>query len=136
MVEDRTSRWFRARHCLLLALLGWACSALALVPADAVQQRLRQCLDSPGAPRYAMVLAVAGLALNATATAWAAAQLAVVLRRDHRRVSTGHALLAVLLPLAALAVVAQLLVLTAVHGELGPHPSPCFGAAPPTPPAG
>ncbi|MFD8479940.1 hypothetical protein [Kitasatospora sp. NPDC059673] len=130
MIENRAPRWFRARYCLLLTVLAWTASALALVPADAAERRLARCLDSPGVPMWAMVLAVAGIALNIATIGWAVAQLVVVLRREHRRVSTGHAVLAVVLPLSLLAVVLQLLVLTAVHDGLGPHPSPCFGSAP------
>jgi hypothetical protein len=129
--EMRSLRRLRARYCLLLACLGWACSAPAFLADDDVRALVSRCHDSPGAPVYVLPLAWVGLVLGIVAFCWGGWQVVTVLRRKTLRLSPGHAVLCAVLPLAVVAVPFQMAgVQTAAH-DTGPQRSACFGSARP-----
>ncbi|MFI6155124.1 hypothetical protein ACIBCA_20815 [Kitasatospora sp. NPDC051170] len=128
--EQRSPRWLRARVPLLLACLGWACTAPTLVADADIHELVSRCLDSPGAPAYVLPLSRAGLALAVVAVCWGSRQLVTGVRSRTLRLSLGHALLCAVLPVAVIGVPVQYaLTQTAAH-DTGPRPSPCIGHGP------
>ncbi|WP_327070238.1 hypothetical protein [Kitasatospora sp. NBC_01302] len=121
--------WLKARYSLALVVAAWACSVPTILADDDMGALLRTCRDSPGAPAYVLPLAWAGLLLGVAAAGWSAWQLATVLRGKSRRLSTGHALLHAVLPLAVIGVLLQAAVLQTAVKDSHPRPSPCFGSA-------
>ncbi|WP_316524564.1 hypothetical protein [Kitasatospora brasiliensis] len=125
--EQRSPRWLRAGGPLLLGCLGWACGVPTLAADDGIRRLVSRCQDSPGAPAHVLPLAWAGLVLGVVAVCWGGWQLATAVRRKALRLSLGHALLCLLLPVAAIGVPFQYaLAQTAAH-DTGAQRSSCFG---------
>ncbi|GLW70497.1 hypothetical protein Kpho02_27960 [Kitasatospora phosalacinea] len=126
----RTGRPFRARYCLAAMAAGWACSWFAFRADGDVQRLIGQCLDSPGLPGYALLLAWAGPLLSAAAALRAVRLAALTQRETSRPISAGGCLLFVALPAALLLGAFQYAVLQDARGHDGPQRSPCEGAPP------
>ncbi|MGW4693080.1 hypothetical protein ACWEO1_11925 [Kitasatospora cineracea] len=119
----------RARYCLALMVVGWAGSWVALRSEENVQGVLKHCLDSPGLPWYALLLAWAGPVLSLAASGWAVRLALRTLRETSRPISAGRGLLFVALPAALLIGVFQGVVLEDGQTYRGAQRSPCVGAA-------
>ncbi|BAJ27673.1 MULTISPECIES: hypothetical protein [Kitasatospora] len=121
-------RPLRGRYALAVMAAGWACAWPALHAENGVSRLMRRCLDGPGVPGYALVLAWTGLLLNAAATLWVLL-LAVRTRRDRSRpLGLAGGLLLAALPAALLVGVLQYALLQDVRAHAGPQRSPCEGA--------
>ncbi|MDR3034116.1 MAG: hypothetical protein LBV78_13565 [Kitasatospora sp.] len=119
----------RARYCLALMVVGWAASWVALRSEEDAQGLLKHCLDSPGLPGYALLLAWAGPMLSLAAAGWAVRLALRTLRETSRPISAGRGLLFVALPAALWIGVFQGVVLEDGHTYRGAQRSPCVGAA-------
>ncbi|WP_030055159.1 MULTISPECIES: hypothetical protein [Streptomyces] len=125
--NQRSPWWLRAGGPLLLGCLGWVCSVPTLAADDSIHGLVSRCHDSPGAPAHVLPLAWAGLVLGVGAVVWGGWQLVTAVRRRTFRLGLGHALVCVLLPVAAIGVPLQYaLAQTAAH-DTGAQRSTCFG---------
>ncbi|MGW3074292.1 MULTISPECIES: hypothetical protein [unclassified Kitasatospora] len=125
--EQRSPRWLRAGGPLLLGCLGWAFGVPTLLADGDIHALVSRCQDSPGAPAHVLPLAWAGLVLGIGTVCWGGWQLVTAVRRRTFRIGLGHALLCVLLPVAAIGVPFQYaLAQTAAH-DTGTQRSACFG---------
>ncbi|MEU9040434.1 MULTISPECIES: hypothetical protein [unclassified Kitasatospora] len=122
---------YRPAGPLVLGGLGWACSVPTVLADDEIHGLVSRCHDSPGAPAHVLPLAWVGLVLGIGAVCWGGRQLVTAAGRKARRLGPGlglgHALLCVLLPVAAIGVPLQYaLAQTAAH-DTGAQRSTCFG---------
>ncbi|MFI6443336.1 hypothetical protein [Kitasatospora sp. NPDC050543] len=121
----------KARYPLLLVLVGWAGSRVA-VWADGhyVGDVLRSCHNSPGLPFFALAAAWAGLAASLTGVVLLVRLLVVVLRAQTARFSWRTGSLAALFPVVLLVLLVQVVAVNSSIDRSGRQHHPCSGLGP------
>ncbi|MFJ1752837.1 hypothetical protein [Kitasatospora sp. NPDC088134] len=130
-VGARVRWWWRVRYSTAVVVAGWVCTLPGFLGSHAVDEDLwKRCVDSPGLPVYALVLAVVGVVLGVVGCCWGAGQIGFTLfrRRGRLQARAGHALLAVVVPLSLPALLVQGIAVHSTRQSLGPHRTYCVGA--------
>ncbi|MER7673052.1 hypothetical protein ABTY61_31980 [Kitasatospora sp. NPDC096128] len=119
--------WSRVGGPLVLAGVGWLCSAQMMFADDGVRALVSNCRDSPGTAVYVLPLAWAGLVLGVVAVCWGGWQLVAAGRRKELRIGLRQVALCVVLPVAVVAVPLQYALAQTAVRDSGYRHSSCFG---------